>query len=399
MKINPRILTLLFPLCGLALTNLARAEDAGKMQEITTTSVERYEPMDVETKVGSLELRPEAQVIGNDVTLASICRWNEQDNAYFAPIADLIVARLNTDGFATISVGQIRSLLHDAGVNLATLNLSGAGSCQISRSDVKFDEQRALQQWLVGDEVPADDYAQAALVNAVVVQMEARTRPSQMSQPVEQSISTRDLKSILVSDLATRLNIPVDSIQLDFSEEDRKVLALSEPLFQFGVEAQKYGTLGNVSWIVTIHGGTEKRRVSLSGFARAWREQLVVQRPLASGQTISNDDVEIQRVLTNQSGEDAPLGPESVIGQQASRDLRVGSVITSRVIQPVDMVRTNDLVTVRLRIGEIEITAVAKSMEAGTLGQSIKVRNETTKQTYQVTVTGHQTGDVTSVGQ
>src|SRR5688572_19471195 len=110
---------------------VAHAEDAGKMQEITTTSVERYEPMDVAPKVGSLELRAEAQVIGNDVTLASICRWNELDNAYFAPIADLIVARLDSDGFATISVAQIRSLLHDAGVNLATLNLSGAGSCQI----------------------------------------------------------------------------------------------------------------------------------------------------------------------------------------------------------------------------------------------------------------------------
>ena len=57
------------------------------------------------------------------------------------------------------------------------------------------------------------------------------------------------------------------------------MLSLSEPLFLWRVDAHKDGTLGNVSWLVRIHGGTEKRRVSVSGFARAWREQLVVQRP------------------------------------------------------------------------------------------------------------------------
>lgn len=396
MKLKRWITIFLLPICGLATNRPARAEDAGKMQEITTTSVERYIPADIEPKVGNLEMRAEAQVYGNDVTLASICRWNERDNSWFAPIADLIITRLNSDGFATIEVGQVRSLLHDAGVNLATLNLSGAGSCQVHRVDVPFDEQRALQQWYVGEEVPADDIAQAALVNAVVVQMEARTRAGVENQAIPSS-GTRDLKSILLDDVATRLNLPADSIQLDFPDEDRKVLALAEPLFQFSIEAQKQGTLGNVSWIVTIHGGMEKRRVSLSGVARAWREQLAVKRPLASGQTILADDVEVQRVLTAQFGTDAPADASAVIGQQASRDLRVGTVITTRMIQPVDMVRTSDLVTVRLRIGAIEVTAVARAMESGTLGQSIKVRNEATKQTYQITITGRQRGDVTSV--
>ena len=366
------------------------------MQEITSTSVERYIPADVEPKVGNLEMRVEAQVFGNDVTLASICRWNERDNSWFAPIADLIIARLDSDGFATITVEQVRALLHDAGVNPATLNLSGAGSCQVHRVDMQFDEERALQQWFVGDEVQPDDMAQAALVNGVVVQMEARTRSSASNSPVE-ATSTRDLKSILVNDVATRLNLPVDSIQLDFPDEDRKVLVLAEPLFHFSIEPQKQGTLGNVSWIVTIHGGVEKRRVSLAGVARAWREQLVVKRPLASSQTILADDVDVQRVLTTQFGQDGPADATAVVGQQASRELRVGTVITSRMIKPVDMVRTNDLVTVRLRIGAIEVTSVAKAMEAGTLGQSIKVRNEATKQTYQITITGPQRGDVTSV--
>src|SRR5687768_763135 len=41
-----------------------------------------------------LELRGEATIYGGEVKLKQVCRWPTRDAATFAPLADLVVARL-----------------------------------------------------------------------------------------------------------------------------------------------------------------------------------------------------------------------------------------------------------------------------------------------------------------
>jgi flagella basal body P-ring formation protein FlgA len=48
-------------------------------------------------------------------------------------------------------------------------------------------------------------------------------------------------------------------------------------------------------------------------------------------------------------------------------------------------------VTVSLSQGSVQIKTVAKALEAGTYGQTIRVKNETTRDTFQVILTGPQT--------
>ena len=46
--------------------------------------------------------------------------------------------------------------------------------------------------------------------------------------------------------------------------------------------------------------------------------------------------------------------------------------------------------TITLTEGTVEIREVGRAMESGVLGESIKVRNETTSDVYDVVVTGEQ---------
>jgi flagella basal body P-ring formation protein FlgA len=66
-------------------------------------------------------------------------------------------------------------------------------------------------------------------------------------------------------------------------------------------------------------------------------------------------------------------------------------VLTSRLVNPVELVKAGQYVTVSLRQGAVQIKSVAKALESGSHGQTIRVRNEATKEIFQVMLTGPQT--------
>ena len=360
-------------------------------QVTSPKTVERYVPSE-HTPVSSIEMRDEATVATGDVTLKQICRWPDADAESFAAVADLIVLRLG-DGkaFGTLSIDQLQSMLRDAGVNPSMVNFSGAATCTVSRSDVKLDEGEALRAW-----VGTTDVAMAVIGQ----QASEPDRPrSESSGPGTDHLSTStasaskntgDLRARLIEDAATRLALSVDTLQVDFRADDRKLLGLAAP-FEFTIEPQRYGDLGDTSWLVTITANEKSQRVRIVGTVRAWSEQLVLTKPLNLRQTISEADFEVKRVLAEKLGRDALATKDQAIGQQASRELRVGTVLTGKMLAPVEFARAGQLVTVLMRRGGVEVKSVATALQNGAGGDSIKVKNETTSQVFQVTLTGQQT--------
>ena len=360
-------------------------------QVTSPKTVERYVPSE-HTPVSSIEMRDEATVATGNVTLKQICRWPDADAESFAAVADLIVLRLG-DGkaFGTLSIDQLQSMLRDAGVNPSMVNFSGAATCTVSRSDVKLDEGEALRAW-----VGTTDVAMAVIGQ----QASEPDRPrSESSGPGTDHLSTStasaskntgDLRARLIEDAATRLALSVDTLQVDFRADDRKLLGLAAP-FEFTIEPQRYGDLGDTSWLVTITANEKSQRVRIVGTVRAWSEQLVLTKPLNLRQTISEADFEVKRVLAEKLGRDALATKDQAIGQQASRELRVGTVLTGKMLAPVEFARAGQLVTVLMRRGGVEVKSVATALQNGAGGDSIKVKNETTSQVFQVTLTGQQT--------
>jgi flagella basal body P-ring formation protein FlgA len=95
-------------------------------------------------------------------------------------------------------------------------------------------------------------------------------------------------------------------------------------------------------------------------------------------------------VLVDHVREDPLLKRDQAVGQQAARDLKAGTVLTSRLVDPVPLVHNGDYVTVTLNKGSLQIRTVDRAMEAGAFGQTIKVKNEQTQDVFEVTLTGPQ---------
>ncbi|WP_428938118.1 flagellar basal body P-ring formation chaperone FlgA [Fontivita pretiosa] len=341
---------------------------------------------------GTLEIRSEATVVGPEVRLKQICRWSEQQQAFFEPMGELVLARLGPEvPFKTISVREIQGILRDAGVNLAAINFAGATSCTVARADVEYDQTEALRQWIHAREAAAATQPQADDQTPVAARAE-RDQPGPSSASSSQE-PVQTLRESLIADLARRLNLSPESLQVDFKPQDEKLLAISKPLFRFEIEPLRARSLGNVAWNVTIpaDGGEPPRTVTVTAQARAWQKQLVVAKPIAARQVIRAEDLVERRALVDQIEPEAPLCADQVVGQQAARELKPGTVLTARMIDPVELAKPGQLITVSLDQGTVRIKTVARAMEGGSYGQTIRVKNETTREVFQVVLTGPQT--------
>jgi flagella basal body P-ring formation protein FlgA len=370
-------------------------------QEIPTTAdAQQVEPTAPDEKFvpgsprylqgATLEMRSEATVIGNEVKLKQVCRWSDQDKTIFEPIGDLVLLHLGAQQpFKAISIEELRGILRDAGINVAPINFAGPMSCTVSRSDVQYDEKDALQQWIDAKQNP-----QADADNSDQPQNPPATAPTLVAQAPTTSQSDSAIKTLrqsLIDDVATRLNLPMDSLQLDFKAQDEKVLNISSPLFRYQIDPIAVRTLGRVSWNVSIIGNDgSSKKVTILAEARAWQNQLLINKPLAMGQVIQAGDIAPHRALVNELPDDPLVTQEQVVGQQAARELKSGTVLTARLIDPVQLVKTGQFVTITLDQGTVKIRTVARALEGGSFGQTIRVKNEATKDVYQVVITGPQ---------
>jgi flagella basal body P-ring formation protein FlgA len=333
-----------------------------------------------------IELREEATIVGREVKLKSVCRWNSSDAKFFAPVAELTIATVPVGKtFKPITMEQVRTAISGAGVNLGSVRFMGPLLCTITRSDSEVEKTEAFEQWAEAHQV------QGALV--AKTQASAVAIAAVVAAPVVQDAGVRALKDILTADLAQHLSLPIESLALQFNDE--KTVLFAEPVFKFVVTPLRVNGLGVVRWDVTIsaaQSGGPTKRILLEGYARAWEDEVVAVKPLSYRQTIQDSDVTERRMLVDHLPDDPLLSREQVIGQQAAREMRVGAVFNTRMVQPVPMVKTGQLVTITMTRGSFAVTSVGRAMEEGVFGQTIHVRNDETKETFDVTVTGQQMG-------
>ena len=122
----------------------------------------------------------------------------------------------------------------------------------------------------------------------------------------------------------------------------------------------------------------------------------MLTKPLAYKQLIQNGDVIEKRILSDSLPGDPLVTKGQAVGQQASRELKPGTVLNARMLDPVELVKSGQFVTITVSHGAVSIKTVARAMESGSLGQTIKVKNETTKDIFDVVLTGTQQGSLNS---
>ena len=377
------------------------ADAPATMPSEDLVTLEKFVPGTARFAAGAtIELRSEATVVGEEVKLKQVARWTSTDDAVLAPLGELVLARIGgATPFRAVTVDQIKDTLGAAGINIASIKFVGATSCTVNRSDVEYDERTALQQWI--DAKESNAAAAPSLMTATTQDANKGSRtlyeealPAAAAPMAAEQKSVRTLRELLVADLAQRLSLPAETLQMSFRHADERFLNLADPLFRFDVEPVRGAkNLGEVSWLVLIRGDRPEdvQKVTITASARAWQTQLVVARPMAMRQLIRDEDLIERRALVERLPDEPLATRAEVVGQAAARPLAAGTVLTGRAVEAQQLVKAGQYVTVTLQQGAVNIKSVAKAVESGSYGQTIRVKNEATRDVFQVILTGPQT--------
>ena len=339
---------------------------------------------------GAIVLRSDATVATSAVQIKNVCRWSGADAPFFASVADLTVLHLpNGRPYGKVTIDQVRATLRDAGMNIALVDFGGAASCAVTESGDQVEEQAALADW-----------ADSAAANAIAAGASFPEKQPAASPAVSSAPSPiHSLRQILTDDVSRRNALDPTNLEMSFNSADDKVLNLAEPYFTFEVTPRQVRALANLAWDVTIVEGAERHKAMISASARIWQTETILEKPLAYGQIISDGDLQEKRVLTDQTMGEPLLTKAQAIGQGASRELKPGMVLTSSMVDPALLARPGQLITITVIRGLVRITAVAKAIEGGSMGQTIRARSDVDPtQQFEVTLTGPQQGVVTGSG-
>lgn len=365
------ILTLMAWATQTLVSQLARG-DTPAAPSAPAAPAERFVPPSGGFFASTVEMRPDAVVMGDEIRLKQVARWGGVDATALEQTGDLVVARFEK-GQETLRLDlqDLRKTLEEAGVNLGSLNFTGAMACRVTRRDVP---QRDVREML---ETPV---VKPRLMGSVPVE-NGTVRATDEARP-------RTLKDLILTDLSERFGMPVDAFQVRFTApQDEKISGLSEPSFTFELEPRKQKYLGLLTWDLTITGpGGAKQKTSINADVKAWQSILVANRAMVTKQAIGGDDVIEKRMLVDQLIENG-LKREQVVGQQAARDISAGTPLTGRMIEAVLLVRVGQLVNVSVEKSNVRVKWVAEARESGSLGQAIRTRKPGTREEYQVLLT------------
>ena len=125
------------------------------------------------------------------------------------------------------------------------------------------------------------------------------------------------------------------------------------------------------------HAGTSRRRA---------HQALAYARNLMAGDIVSASDLAWSDEAVAAS--DSPGDPDAVIGKAARRPLREGAVVEVRDLVSPTAVHRNDTITVAYENDGVTVALEAKSMNDGSVGDTVQVVNPQSKKVIEAVVAG-----------
>ena len=357
-------------------------------------------------------MRDDAKVAGDAVRLGDVCRLSCEGDAPEAAdgraVGDLVLAYRDPDAKAvTVGVEQVIRLLGDNGVGPARVRFQGPIRCEVTFADdakpsaakaaPAVSQETALLAWAGGAE-PTAAAAPPQAEPRPEVAADAFAPPAVDDGGVRwggENDWTRDgplpLAELLRRDLADRLKLPPDSVQLRFRDPSAACLNATG-VSAAQVRPTRASDLGPVAWAVNLDG----RTLDVSADATAQVTRLAVAQPVGRGQLIRAADVVSEPAAIRRTG-DRGLTLAEVVGQEAARTLDVGDVLTPASLAPRMLVRRGQYVSVTLLQNNLDVRTLARALDDGGYGQTVKVKNDLTGEILHVVVTGPQAGTLDDV--
>ncbi len=308
----------------------------------------------------SIRLNDQAAVRDGNITLGQIA---ELDGDAAQALADTVVATMSDQQKrTTVTLDTVRRALDQRKVNWADLSLRGYAACQVVPPEV--------------EPTLADD---STLPGAVV------------SNPRDEvTLSTRmTLRDLLVEHIERVAGASRDQLQINFDKRDDEQLNRTifgqryevEPHTQRGLgrlllRVRRY-ELDQVVEQFTIAADVSKRMLAV-----------VAATTIDRGHTFTLSNCEVRQILIDDANVQPLEDPDLLLGQTAARQLRAGQAIANEDVRSAVLVKRGELVMVRCISGNLVIRTTARAQEDGAMDETIRLRNERSREEFSASVTG-----------
>ena len=310
------------------------------------------------TRADSVRLYDQVGVDGGRVTLQDVAKL---EGPAALKHGGLVLMTLDQQrGGHTVTLDMVEDALTEAGVNWGLVSLGGFNQCRVTR--------------LIEPETLGAEYGQAVAAN--------------IETPIGLH-TTLTLRAMVEQYLAQRIGLEQGELRVDYSDRDAGKLDLPILGRSIEIEPMSQNLLGRVPMTVRLYKGrTVSETIHVNASIRRAMLAVVAARDIARGQRFTRDDLSVRVCLIDSDSITPITDPSLAIGQQATVSLRGGDVLAARAVRPPTLVKRGELVDVRCFIGSLVIRTVGIAAEDGSLESAIRVRNESSGDTFLATVTG-----------
>lgn len=319
---------------------------------------------------GSVRLQPNTQV----VRLSDIAVLTGDIAQQYA---STVIADAPKDGrVLELSIASVRRVLDAAGAHWGKLQLSG---------------RRVLVRPRYAQTTPSP---QAMMPTSIVKSTKKATNVISVSkQRIYESafelVKERTLRGSIANFLVNGLKIESNTLRLNFSANDAKLLDASTGSFRFEIQPLNNLRSDRIELRVRFWSdGAVQQTHSLSVHPSVYIDTAVVSHDIKRGKTITEYDLtSVQKWMSAGAAIHIPSLIEAV-GRIATTKIKAGATLQRQQIRREFVVKRGDRVVVKCIVGGVVITLEAEARSDGAIGDDIELKKIGERETFIATVSG-----------
>ena len=182
----------------------------------------------------------------------------------------------------------------------------------------------------------------------------------------------------------------VGNFEIEFGRPGLKIhVAANEPA-TIGIEGLlvKKTTGRFVANLLVPANKQNAKRIRLSGRIHRLIQIPVIDRRLSRGDIAQKNDIKWIEVRSRDLRRGYIMNEEEIIGMAARRHIRARTPLTKSQMQRPQLIKKGGIVNIALVNGAMRLTTQGRSLENGSLGDIIRIKNIKTKKIIEARVTG-----------
>ena len=340
----------------------------------------------------TIRLKDKATIpAGEDVRLGIIATISGVEGRAAERLAETIIAPKGEDKRTVKAENVLMAVISQYGPGgvANTLQIVGSASCEVTVGPADATSYAPKIQ-------PIDARSDRAIAMAAVMSTEPVKAPvaTPDANPASPKANTSAEKMGKLAQLLTDRMVQENGAR----EEDLRVsFETISPLLDVAAGANQkwqfrplnHSSLGTVQYEAQLIEGAkvvQKLNVQMRVLRRA--DVLVAAGPISKSDVITKDLYRVEETWLDRKMQTLVAREADVLGMEATRPVAAGSPLDQRDFRGVEMAPRGEVISVIFLSGGLKVQSKGRAMETGRLHDQIKVRNESTNETYQATVIG-----------